>query len=236
MRTQGTTNQYERLGVPDALLGWNRDNWTRTRIQPILDHYKWRNRTVSPTKLNMMHELHMLAQEYDLTTADRIDILNALKSGKRPPKRKPRVRRVPHPKDWEADRKFTRNRARARVSSSSAATILNSATAQTPTGNSITDSIPNVTSSRNRDCVVCFETLNPGNTPVRRITSSCDHEPDICRLCLATSISTQLDSRVWDQIGCPSCDQRLGYQDVKAFADSSAFGRSESSIKLGPGD
>ena len=77
------------------------------------------------------------------------------------------------------------------------------------------------------DCVVCYEFLNLQNTPERKITSSCNHEPDICRACLATSISTQMDSKVWDQIDCPTCSQRLNFHDVKAFADSEVFQRLE---------
>ena len=221
-----TMSQYERLEVPDTLLGLSRRSWTRPQIQLMLDHYEWRNRTTSPTKLNMMHELHMLVQEYDLDTADRREIFNAQKNGQPLAPRKHKVRTVVHPKNWETNRRITRSRARAGASSLLAASTLNPRT----------NSIPKITSDLIRECVVCFEALNLENTPKRRITSSCNHEPDVCIPCLATSISSQLDSRVWDQIGCPTCGQRLDFQDVKAFADSPVFRRSEFSIKLGPDD
>ena len=235
-QTMRTMRQYERLKVPDSLLGLSRQSWTRSTIQIMLDHYNWGNRTTSPTKLNMMHELHMLVQEYDLDSADRKEIFNARKNGQPLPPRKNKVRNVEHPKNWEPDRIITRNKARAGASSLPAATTLNADTLQTPNGVGIFNSISEVTSDLTRECVVCFEALSPENTPMRRVTSSCNHEPDVCRPCLATSISSQLDSRVWDQIDCPTCGQRLNFQDVKAFADSPVLRRSESSIKLGPDD
>lgn len=74
-------------------------------------------------------------------------------------------------------------------------------------------------------CVVCFEALNTATTPIRRIASSCDHEPLICTACLAQSITSQLESKIWNQIGCPMCNVELSYEDVQVFASKAAFER-----------
>ena len=75
------------------------------------------------------------------------------------------------------------------------------------------------------DCVVCFETLNRGTVPSRRITNSCDHAPNVCLACVATSITTQLESKVWNHIDCPSCAHRLRYEDIQAFGTPTAYKR-----------
>ena len=72
-----------------------------------------------------------------------------------------------------------------------------------------------------------FRDPRPTEHTEAKFTSSCNHEPDVCRPCLTTSISTQFNGNVWDQIDCPNCGQRLEFHDVKAFADSVVFGRSE---------
>ena len=118
------------------------------------------------------------------------------------------------------------NPAQTRTRSQAALAASVNTTLQGPKKTSFTNPGPQVTSSLSRDCIVCYETLNARSVPQRRITSACNHEPDVCRSCLATSISTQFNSKVWDQIACPSCSQRLGFQDVKAFADPDVFTRS----------
>lgn len=74
-------------------------------------------------------------------------------------------------------------------------------------------------------CIVCFEALNTATTPIRKIARSCDHEPLICTACLAQSITSQLESKIWNQIGCPMCNVGLSYEDVQVFASKAAFER-----------
>lgn len=222
--------QCRRLGVPTTLLGWNYHNWTRTHIRLILDHYKWKYGEITQAKLNLMHELHLLVQDYDLNRADRTEIFSARKSGGTPPRRKPRVRRVPHPifPDWVAVARredIVRNRDQPGTTPQSTEAATTAPAAQAPNDSDLTTLMPNIASVLPGDCVVCFEKLSPQNTPKRKTTSSCNHEPDVCRSCLTTSISTQFNSKVWDQIDCPTCGRRLEFQDVKAFADSVVFGR-----------
>ena len=214
--------EYRRFGVPTTLLGLNQKAWRRTGIRLILDHYKWKYEAIIQTKINLMHELHLLVQEYDLDKKDRNQIFNAHKSGVPLPQRKSRARRVPHPAfpDSKATARghVSRNQAKAKAKSQPAIQARKDAILESPR--------PEVANALPQDCVVCFETLSPQNTPKRKITSLCNHEPDVCKSCLTTSISTQFNSKVWDQIDCPTCGQRLGFQDVKTFADSLVFGRS----------
>lgn len=226
-----TTNPRDHRGVPATLLGMSYHSWTRTQIQVILDHYQWQYDKITHSKQNLMHELDLLIQEHDLNIHDRRDILNALKRHDPLPQRKPRVRRVPHPalpdRKAIARRERAPNRAQTRATSQLTVAATTPATLQAPGDTTFTEPSHKFASAWPKDCVVCFETLNPQTIPERRITSSCSHEPDVCRSCLAESIATQLDSKVWDHIDCPTCGQRLGFEDVKAFADHEVFGRLE---------
>ena len=53
---------------------------------------------------------------------------------------------------------------------------------------------------------------------VKRVTSTCDHELDLCDECVAVSITTQFASKIWNHIDCPSCGDRLQIEDVNKHA------------------
>ena len=74
-------------------------------------------------------------------------------------------------------------------------------------------------------CKVCLESFEMEQFPGRKLTLTCDHEATVCQSCLATSISTQLSSKIWDQINCPDCGAGLEHQDIKEFADEETFQR-----------
>ena len=213
-------NQYDHLGFPTTLLGLSYNSWTRENIRIILDHYQWRYH--SHRKRDLIHELDMLVQEHDLGLEDRGEIFKAIRRGNPLPTCKPRVRNVPH--TTLPDRKSTARHALAQKPAQTRTRSQAAAAASTSNTN-LTKSRPQVQSSLSKDCVVCYETLNTRTIPQRRITSACNHEPDVCKSCLARSISTQITSKVWDQISCPTCSQRLGFQDVKTFADPDVFTR-----------
>ena len=202
------TGYYRSLDIPDTLLGLSRHSWKKPQIRLILDHYSWKWDSNFSTKIDLTHQLHLLVQEYELETEDRREIFNAHKRGEPLPPRKPRVRRVPRPPypvlNAVACRRLAQRQARAR------------------------------TISQPLHCIICFETLNGQNIPKRSTTSSCSHGPNVCRSCLATSIATQVDNKVWDQIDCPTCGQRLHFRDVKEFADPIVFGRLESLYNPNP--
>ena len=218
-----TTEQYGLLG-PNTLLGLGYRSWTKSDIRLVLDHYRWDYQAITESKPNLMHELDLLVQEYDLGPADRKSILNG-KNGKTP-QRRPRVRRVSHPTippvEVVGRRHSSRVQTKARTKTAARKARKNSVT---------TAPTPDVVNLP-RDCVVCFENLTVENTPKRNITTSCTHEPDVCTACLSTSISTQFTGKVWDQIDCPTCGERLGYQDVQEFGDSKVFGRLKLTSRL----
>ena len=219
-------HEYGRLGVPTTLLGMRFNVWTRHQIEVILDHYQWRYDKMKRTKIHLMHALDMLVQEHGLDTDDRREIFKASRRGNPLPRCKPRIHRVSHTAlPRTARRASARKPHQTQKTSQPAVEATVAATHQAPYYPGAARNIP-------RECVVCFETLNAQTVPERRITSSCNHEPDVCRSCLATSISTQFDSKVWDQINCPTCDQRLDFQDVKAFAPLDVFARLESLFDL----
>ena len=221
-----TTEDYRLLGVPTTLLGLGYRSWSKSDIRLVLDHYRWDYQATTETKLHLMHELDLLVQEYDLGPADRKSIFDARYNGHFP-ERRPRVRRVPHPT-------FPPVEVAGRKHSSRVQTKARTKKAARKAGKkSITTApIPELVNELRRDCSVCFETLTVQNTPNRNVTLSCGHEPDVCTTCLCKSISTQLTSKVWDQIDCPTCGERLEYQDVQEFADSEVFGRLESTSRL----
>ena len=62
-----------------------------------------------------------------------------------------------------------------------------------------------------RECTVCYEAIAAENLFQRNVTSARQHEPDICRQCIAQSISSQIATKAWDHIDSPSCGERLDH-------------------------
>ena len=91
-------------------------------------------------------------------------------------------------------------------------------------------STPDVDAGDERLCQICYETLPGPNFPQRAPTSNCDHPANVCSACLAKSLAQQMDQRMWDQIDCPVCSERLGFFDVKEFADIATFEKSVNRI------
>ena len=232
------TGYYSSLDVPTTLLGLKCRSWKRSQIRLILDHYSWKWDSNFSTKIDLTHQLHLLVQEYELDRRDRKRIFNAHKRGEPLPPRKPRVRRVRRPPypvlNDVSDLRSAQRQARARTTSQPMLVPTNLDILQATKNHSSTKSRPNAASFSPADCEVCFETLNGQNTPKRKTTFSCSHEPNVCRSCLATSIATQVNNKVWDQIDCPSCGQRLHFRDVKKFADPIVFERLESLYNPNP--
>lgn len=76
--------------------------------------------------------------------------------------------------------------------------------------------------SNERECTLCG-LVTSSHFPIENVTSSCDHEPDVCSSCLSRTIAVQFQTKVWNHIDCPSCRQRLHHDDVKKFADKATF-------------
>lgn len=74
-------------------------------------------------------------------------------------------------------------------------------------------------------CVVCMEDFTPRTRPPAWISLACMHEPAVCSTCIATSIKSDLDSKMWNKIQCPECGTLLIYDDVRRLADAITFAR-----------
>jgi hypothetical protein len=76
-----------------------------------------------------------------------------------------------------------------------------------------------------KECTACIESRSSRHFPQRPPTQQCDHEVHTCRRCLRAWIKSQLDSRIWDQIGCPDCASIMQCADVREFAGVDEFRR-----------
>lgn len=87
----------------------------------------------------------------------------------------------------------------------------------------------NATNTRHRphpNCVACGEEAGPNNHFTKyKITSTCEHAPLICKLCLQKWIKTQLEGTAWDKIACPECTEVLSHADIKLHATKAVFER-----------
>ena len=86
---------------------------------------------------------------------------------------------------------------------------------------------PSATKAEKHECLICYGSINLSKTLMRQPTSSCGHEVDICKPCLSASISSQLDTKSWTRISCPSlaCEEFLEYNDIQQFAEPQIFAR-----------
>jgi len=80
-----------------------------------------------------------------------------------------------------------------------------------------------------KECVVCTETL-PAETHFspHALSLGCDHEPSTCSECVAKSIASDLETKMWYEVRCPECRAPMEYQDVERYADRETFRRYES--------
>ncbi|KAI1383078.1 uncharacterized protein F4822DRAFT_91881 [Hypoxylon trugodes] len=75
-------------------------------------------------------------------------------------------------------------------------------------------------------CIVCNDEKRISEMPnKKRITSSCKHNSEMCKGCIAQWITTSLDTTTWDHLRCPECPQLLTYENVRAFASPEVFQR-----------
>ena len=75
------------------------------------------------------------------------------------------------------------------------------------------------------ECKVCLEQKLPDEFPSRNPTEVCDHPIQCCKPCLAQSITSALEGRIWDDIRCPICNIQLQHQDVAKFSSKDIFER-----------
>ncbi|RMY35328.1 hypothetical protein D0865_13938 [Hortaea werneckii] len=68
--------------------------------------------------------------------------------------------------------------------------------------------------ARLRDCVVCGDTKDPPDFPVKTPTPGCRHPPRLCTQCLQSWIASEFDSKGCEGIKCPECPQILQHADA----------------------
>ncbi|KAI7277116.1 hypothetical protein KC335_g66 [Hortaea werneckii] len=77
--------------------------------------------------------------------------------------------------------------------------------------------------ARLRECVVCGDTKDPLDFPVKAPTPGCRHPSRLCTECLQSWIASELDSKGCEGIKCPECPQTLQYADVRQAASQGTF-------------
>lgn len=80
------------------------------------------------------------------------------------------------------------------------------------------------------ECEICCESLKASNFPSSTITLLCEHPAGVCYGCLAQCISVQIKEGVLGQLNCPSCPEKLSYEDIKSYATKEVFRRWRSSM------
>lgn len=75
------------------------------------------------------------------------------------------------------------------------------------------------------ECEVCYESLPASDFPADTITPACRHETKVCYGCLEQHIAVQIQEGVLGQLKCPSCPEKLSYEDIQAYASPDIFER-----------
>jgi hypothetical protein len=75
---------------------------------------------------------------------------------------------------------------------------------------------------QDRECASCANTHPHHRFPV---LEGCDHTPDICQDCMEEWIANQIETVVWNRIGCPSsgCTRVVSYEIVREYASIEVF-------------
>lgn len=226
---------------PLHLLGLKYDSWTSADLRTVLDHFG-RSHEEGASKADLYDILDTLRLERGLDKGDRLRILGAnvssgriipSESGSGRPAHSGRgphpARPVPIPVARATIRRGRRRYVGPRVTKATGpmrplspgnlhidgTDVAIAGSAGHNTGEGI----------EGPQCVVCYQQLKPTNRIQRKITSGCDHEPDVCKECLIVSIKIQFRDKMWDQIECPSCPQRLSHHDMQLFADKDTFNK-----------
>ncbi|KAH7078278.1 hypothetical protein FB567DRAFT_406090, partial [Paraphoma chrysanthemicola] len=76
-----------------------------------------------------------------------------------------------------------------------------------------------------RECVICTDIRPVHRFPDRAPTSQCTHASSACRHCLRTWIQSEFSTKIWNEINCPVCAERMQYDDMQEFAPRDVFRR-----------
>ena len=85
-------------------------------------------------------------------------------------------------------------------------------------------------STKSRECDVCLELRTGREFPWTAITSSCQHERNICLNCIASGIRENFDSNAWTEARCmaSTCEGVFTYDGIGMYAFKKDFAMSVS--------
>jgi hypothetical protein len=76
-----------------------------------------------------------------------------------------------------------------------------------------------------RECIVCTATLSLQRFPDRPPTKTCKHPINVCRKCLRTWITSESNTKMFDDMKCPVCSTTLQKADMRDFAPKEIYKR-----------
>lgn len=240
---------YEARGLPISLLGWSWKTWHLAQMRKIVNYYSF-NPVHSHLKILEFELLNRVVQTHNLRLADRWQLLAAedtdhiIPNVPQSPRFQAGEENILTPSSTAAPSSANIQSVAAlsiparadvdvqplikkqRLNSSESSFHRPSTTARKPEND--VNRIPTERArgpALGRTCTVCDEALFENTVPSRRITSTCDHILSTCLDCLSESIRSQFENRMWNQIGCPHCNEHLQFEDMRAWAPMDIFTR-----------
>ena len=72
---------------------------------------------------------------------------------------------------------------------------------------------------------ICMDQFDPNEDfwQVATASRTCQHAPITCRNCMTRSMNSQIGSKHWGDITCPSCNSKLNPQEIQAYAAPDDF-------------
>ena len=225
---------YAKASIPIRQLGLRWTNWRTEEIRITLDHYSG-NYFPGASKLELLRELHVLVQQRNLTTNDRVPILagtghtrtsvaTAVTSSSAPQVSANFPPLVADRLYFESKGESTTSADHSNSHEKMEAYPETASFTHAPDANDL-NSDTETRVDIDKKCAVCLESLTLEAFPTRKTTAACSHEPNVCLSCLTHNITSQSRGNMWNHIDCPSCRARLGYEDVRAFSTAAVFER-----------
>lgn len=76
-----------------------------------------------------------------------------------------------------------------------------------------------------QDCPICAETLSEKYFPHRNPTSTCKHDPTLCKLCLQKCIDNFIEKHPYEAVECPECKELIADGDLEIMASREGVSR-----------
>ena len=196
--------------IRDKILGRTYNTWTVALLRTFLRHYG-RSQPHGTSKTHLMQVMNHVARDFNLEDPDYDDMYSAYWGRQDLPARKPLAATLrPAAVAGHAEQASLTSLPGDSVSPMPTVTLM---------------TLPSRIGKSKAICMVCWDDLTTDTTPTRAVTSDCTHEVNVCRPCVSKSISSQLDSKMWDKISCPTCKAQMQFADVERLASPPVFVR-----------